>query len=944
MGSTKAADLLAVLLIQHNQPLSVERLVDCLWGEAASDGARITLRTYVGHVRRALDLTDTGSQLVSQAGGYRLVVDPELLDFEVFESGVAHGKELAGLGRHHEASAVLGHALDLWRGDVLADRQAPDFATAITARLHELRLQAWELYFDSKLATGSHAQVVGEIQAVVSKHPFRERFASQLMLALYRCGRQADALTVAATTKRQLDDELGLHAGRELRDLETAILRQDSLLDHIGVVTAPQRSAPGDPLEGTSFVGRSVERRAVRQALHESRLVTLTGLGGVGKTRLALRVAYDARTTFPDGVHIVSLDEVTQAAGVAEQLATSLGIDGWSKSSAAASVVEYLGNRLALVVLDNCEHIIDAAAAFVDRLLHSCPGIRVLTTSREPLRVAMETVVSVAPLALPGPDDEADTIDASDSVRLFLDRARTSNSQFVLDDVTRPAVVSICRELEGLPLAIELATAQLRAMSPAELAQQLRHQWRGLGRGQRSGPERQSTMASCIEWSMDLCSRPERQLWAKAAIFVGDFDFDALSAVCSGDTSPDDVSMILSSLVDKSIVSVNRFGSMTRYRMLPPIRERGLRDLDGAAEMEDLRLRHSRYYAGLVARFHRERLGPDQLHWIQVLRHAMSNIREAVEFCIEDADRSDTGLAMVGDLLYYGFLEGDLRRIRHWAERLLTAGGDAMHRAYALRTASWFATLQGDLSVAHDLLDECRPLFTDPGGDLHPDFLLVRGHLMMFSGHGGPAEDDLSQAAKRFKALGDRNGELHSLALLTMSRFTYGDLDGAVEAHRDCLEVALPARDLWARSWATYGAGTARWMQGDTAAAADLLRDSLRMKWLLGERLGVASSLEGLACLTAPINVHLSCTLMSAAHDEYEKLETGPHALPAIGEFHDDALRILREGLSAEQFEAAWQRGHALGQSSAVALALGEEVLRHSVPSGSDVESSESIA
>ena len=556
--------------------------------------------------------------------------------------------------------------------------QAPDFATAMTARLHELRLQAWELYFDSKLATGHHAQVVGEIQAVVSKHPFRERFASQLMLALYRCGRQADALTVAATTKRQLDDELGLHASRELRDLETAILRQDSLLDHIGVVTAPQRSAPGDPLEGTSFVGRSGERRAVRQALQESRLVTLTGLGGVGKTRLALRVAYDARTTFPDGVHIVSLDEVTQAAGVAEQVATSLGIDGWSTSSAATSVVEYLGNRLALVVLDNCEHIIDAAAAFVDRLLHSCPGIRVLTTSREPLRVAMETVFGVAPLALPDEDEDADTIDASDAVRLFLDRARTIDPQFVLDAATRPAVVSICRELEGLPLAIELATAQLRAMSPAELAQQLRHQWRGLGRGQRSGPDRQSTMASCIEWSMDLCSLPERQLWAEAAIFVGDFDFDALSAVCSGDTSEYGVSTLLSSLVDKSIVSVSRFGSMTRYRMLPPIRERGLQEVARGAEMDDLRLRHSRYYAGLVARFHRERLGPDQLHWIQVLRHAMSNVREAVEFCIEDADRSDTGLAMVGDLLYYGFLEGDLRRVRQWAERLLAAGGDGV--------------------------------------------------------------------------------------------------------------------------------------------------------------------------------------------------------------------------------------------------------------------------
>ena len=177
-----------------------------------------------------------------------------------------------------------------------------------------------------------------------------------------------------------------------------------------------------------------------------------------------------------------------------------------------------------------------------------------------------------------------------------------------------------------------------------------------------------------------------------------------------------------------------------------------------------------------------------------------------------------------------------------------------------------------------------------------------------------------------------------------MTRFTYGDLDGAVDAHRQCLEVALPAQDLWARSWSTYGAGTARWMQGDTAAAAELLRDSLRMKWLLGERLGVASSLEGLACLTAPINVQLSCTLMSAAHNEWEKLETGPHALPAIGQFHDDALRILREGLSAEQFEAAWQRGHVLGQSAAVALALGEDVLGHSVPSRPEIESSASFA
>lgn len=322
---------------------------------------------------------------------------------------------------------------------------------------------------------------------------------------------------------------------------------------------------PGQlPAEVTTFVGRRFERRTIRELLSESRMVTLTGFGGIGKTRLAMRMASELRPAFPDGVCFVPLGALGEADEVPDQIAAALGLYGRSTRSGTVEIVEYLRERTLLLVLDNCEHVVDMAATMVDALLRNCPKVRILATSREPLRVDGEAVHAVSPLTCPAPAGAgSDSLQQYEAVQLFLDRARASVPGFVLNDGNRVAVATICSRLEGIPLAIELAAARLTTLSATELERGLTDQWELLSRGRRTAPHRQSTMAACIEWSFDLCTAAERTLWARAAVFVDGFEYDAAAAVCSGHGDDEPIHETLASLVDKSVLAATRDADTT---------------------------------------------------------------------------------------------------------------------------------------------------------------------------------------------------------------------------------------------------------------------------------------------------------------------------------------------------------------------------------------------
>ena len=365
--------------------------------------------------------------------------------------------------------------------------------------------------------------------------------------------------------------------------------------------------------------------------------------------RLAMRMTSELRRTFPDGVCFVPLGALGEADEVPDQIGAALGLYGRATQSGTVEIVEYLRERTLLLVLDHCEHVVDVAAIMADTLLRNCPKVRILATSREPLRVDGEVAHAVSPLTCPAPAGSGDdSLQQFEAVQLFLDRARASASGFVLNDSNRAAVAAICNKLEGIPLAIELAAARLTTLSASELEKGLTDQWELLSRGRRTAPHRQSTMAACIEWSFDLCTAAERTLWARAAVFVDGFEYDAARAVCSGPDDDEPLHQTLASLVDKSVLATTRDADTTRFRMLAPIRHRGLAELARMGAVDEQRRRHRDFYLDLVARAHDGWLSGSQLEWIDRVRRELGNIAEALEQCADAPTAVDPGLRACG--------------------------------------------------------------------------------------------------------------------------------------------------------------------------------------------------------------------------------------------------------------------------------------------------------
>jgi non-specific serine/threonine protein kinase len=678
------------------------------------------------------------------------------------------------------------------------------------------------------------------------------------------------------------------------------------------------------PAEVTSFVGRRFERSAVRELLSEYRLVTLTGFGGIGKTRLAMRTATELRRAFPDGVCFVALGVLEEADDLPDQVAAALGLTGRSPSSSTEAVLDYLRERTMLLVLDNCEHLVDAAAGLADLLLRSCPTIRLLATSREPLRVDGEVAHPVAPLTCPATEDAS--LQESEAVQLFVDRARASVPGFTVNDGNRAAVAAICRKLEGIPLALELAAARLTTLSATELEQGLTDQWGLLSRGRRTAPHRQSTMAACIEWSFDLCAPEERRLWARVAVFVDGFEYDAARAVCA---TPDDAEPLLetlSSLVDKSVLSASRDGTVTRFRMLPPIRQRGLAELDRIGEAEGVRRRHRDFHLDLVARAHAGWLSADQLTWIGRVRRELGNITEALDQCAGEPEAIVAGLGACGHLLEYLHVLGLFRQGRRWAERLLSAeSADPVARFSAVRAAACWATIQGDLDAGRTLLAELRQLAEECGGELPAYLAQVGGLLAQYAGELDDSEQLLAEAIDGFARTDNATEAAHCWMLLVISAVLRDQPERALECHRACLAITEPAGETWVRSWSIWAAAIAEWARGDTPTARRMLEECLLLEQAMAERIGIGSVMEVMAWTLAGTEPERAAVLLGATRNEWDRVGAAIDVLPGFAVRHRDAETAARASLGDAGYEQAHARGRALDHAAAIALCLSGE-------------------
>ncbi len=699
VGGPKAEQLLCVLVAHRGTIVSTDRLADALWGD---DQPRSAVGTVQSQISRLRALLGPSFSIERTAGGYRLDGSSGQIDADQFEAQLNRSMSLEA-----EATVtVLDSALAWWRGPAFAGHAHLDEVRGEAMRLDELRLVATDAWADARIACGDPAEMVGHLEALVRAHPLREHYWRLLMLALYRSGRQAEALRRGGQLRDELRRTAGLDPSPAIRDLEERILSDDPTLLSNTVTSAPSRSrirsaSVPQLLGATSFIGRAPEVAAVVEALDTQALVTVTGPGGVGKTRLAMRAAADYIDRVEDGVTLVELAPLRDAGGVAQVIANALDIQQRQYHTIESTIEEHLMGSNRLLVLDNCEHLVEVVAPLVDRLRSACPRLDILTTSREPLGLAGEYVTQLAPLSLPADDTtDPDELRTSSAVELFISRAAAATPGFVLTADNAAHVASVCRRLEGLPLALELAAARLRTMGVEALAARLRERLGLMGQAQRGADGRHRTLHDLVAWSHALLQPDEQELFEQLSVFAGGFDLPAVESVCASVSSSAVDTLV--SLVDKSmVVFVDPSGP--RYRLLEPLREFGRDRLGDRSILEVTEDRHLAWFRDLADRGGRGIDSGDEPRWSQVLDRNEDNFRAAHVTALRRGD-VDSAMQIVASLREHAF-----RRIRYeiiaWADDTVAMAGAMSHpmAPTVLAVAAYGRFVTGDMEAAIEL-------------------------------------------------------------------------------------------------------------------------------------------------------------------------------------------------------------------------------------------------
>jgi predicted ATPase/DNA-binding NarL/FixJ family response regulator len=685
------------------------------------------------------------------------------------------------------------------------------------------------------------------------------------------------------------------------------------------------------PSDLTSFVGRRRELAEVRRLLGESRLVTLTGIGGVGKTRLALRAAAELDRRFPDGVWLVDLAPLRDPALVAQTVAAELGIRDESTRWSVTVLAHYVSDRHLLLLLDNCEHLLDPCAVLADTLLRAARRLRVLVTSRQPLGVPGECTFIVPPLSVPDPDRSSpptpEALGQAEAVRLLVERASAVAPQFAIAEDNAEAVTRLVQRLDGIPLALELAAARLRVLSPQQIVDRLDDRYRLLSSGARTARPQQQSLQALIDWSFSLCSAAERTLWARLSVFPRDFDVDAAEEICSGDgLAREGVLDALAGLVDKSVLLVERQGPRVRYRLLETLRAYGRDRLAGSGNEMVLRRRHRDYYRRLAERAGEEWFGPRQVTWTALMQAEYVNVRAALEFCLAEPGEAAAGLDMFSAALgTYWWISGSLAEGRRFLDRVLaTQAEPSVGRARALWVLAWVAINQGDLAAAVAAGQESRREAQryDDGG--------AYGIASMFLGYARMLGGDLSAAEPLFRdALQTGGGQAPLVAASALCRLAQlserrGDVVAATTHYQECVTICETHGESWVRAYALWSWALLAWEHGDTVQATTLARESLRARVTFHDRVGIAQCLEVLGWIaTAESAYDRAARLLGAAGSVWK--QAGAALFPDLAVFHDRCAAQARRAIGARAFTEAVRQGAHQTLDDAVAYALAEK-------------------
>jgi predicted ATPase/DNA-binding SARP family transcriptional activator len=957
LGGRRQRALLALLLLHANTVVSRHRLIDGMWGEEQPPSASESLDAYLYRLRKIIG----PDRLPRRAGGYVVRVEPGELDVDDFDRLVASARQATNACDTARAVRALAAALALWRGPPLADLSDEPFARTEITRLEQARLSALEDRIEAELRMGRGAGLVAELQELAAVHPLRERLAAALVLALYRAGRQADALAEYQAVRRRLVEELGLEPGPELKELERRILQHDPVLTASdgGAVTAPTL-LNNLPVELSAFLGRDKERSEVRALVESCRLVTLTGAGGCGKTRLGLQVAAGLLDGSADGVWLVELAAVTDEEGVAPAVSGALRLAVQPGRPVLRALLDALAPQDVLIVLDNCEHLIGACATTAEAILRRCPRVRLMATSREPLGIDGEVIYRVPPLSLPGPGDSSSpAIDSSDAVALLMVRARTHGVPLSLDEQTGPLMVSVCRRLDGMPLAIELGAARLRSMSLAELGDRLDQRFRLLTGGSRTAIERHQTLRAAVSWSYGLLTGAERLLLGRLSVFADGFSIDAAEAVCgSGGVDVNEIASLIGSLVDKSLVVADRAGATLRYRLLETIRLFAAERLAEACEAAAAAAAHCAHFVSAAETAAPQLAGPDQGSWLARLDADQANLRRAAAHASARPDGSALVLRLGVALERYW----EARSRQQEALELLApalqrpdASADPALFAAALIAAA-AATRFIDIATALDLAEQGVQVASRIGDDR----LLVRGlgELCREYYHAGEPQRGLpfgQEAVQRARQLGDdillgesllrwlqnvdpaASGHLFAEAIAATERS--GDLLTNCRLHNNAADRALIVGDIPAARphlEAAEQAGQAIGFEhgdlpanmghllraeGDPDAARSTFEAGLQTNRRNGDSRAMAYCILGLACLATDARDWNLAGVLHGVAQACLNRSRSPWQ-PFDASCRQDSLDRARKHLGDRQLERAYAHGMTLSLDQAHDLTL----------------------
>jgi predicted ATPase/DNA-binding SARP family transcriptional activator len=815
LGPSRQRALLAGLLVGDRVPVSVAQLVDLLWDSRPPPTAATMVHASIAGLRKALEpgrRSGAARLLVTRDGGYVLQVSPEEIDAVRFERLLAEGRR-AVRAAPERARRVLVEALDLWTGPALAGVDQA-FARDAAGRLDDLRVGCAELKAEAGLVLGLHHEVASELVALVARSPLRESLSRLLMVALYRCGRQSEALATCAHLRRSLVMELGVDPGPETRRLELGMLRQSAELECPATTVARSgRSRAVLPAPMSEFLGRNREQPEVAALLARHRLVTLTGPGGAGKTRLAVEVAQRLTDRTGAEAFFVDLTPLAAGAGIEETVASALDVRAEPGQELLGTVAAALDGRDSVIVLDNCEHLLERCATLVASLLARTGQARVLATSREPLGLAGEHLHVVRPLPLASPDDPWDRIAACEAVRLFANRAAAVRPGFVVTPENARLVLDVCARLDGLPLALELAAARAASMPLRDLAARLDDRFRLLAAAARPVDPRHRSLAATVRWTYDLLTGPERALLGRITVFPATFDLAAAQALVGDEGhATGDGLLTLSRLVACSTVQLEEEpDGEPRYRLLETTRQFAREQMNGA-ELDRLRARHARHYLSVAEQAGRRLFRAGAGPWLARLHRERANLLAALAWAFEPDGDADVGARLVGCLWHYWDLRGARSEGLHWVHTALDAVG------------------------------------ADPAVRRLP--LLSAGALL----HMGGAEfDATTELAAELLTLARRSGHRawkgDALSMLATIAWARGRFDRAQQLYEDAIAAALAGGGVWRAAMAEAQLARLHRDRNEPDAARAVALRSLAHAQQVGEELAHGLALDVLASI-----------------------------------------------------------------------------------------------